>query len=129
MALTDVQIRKAKPNAKLAKLTDGGGLQLWIFPEGAKRWRLAYRFGGKQKLLAIGVYADVSLVEARAARENARKLLADGIDPGMAKRAARAAKATAAAGSMTGRWPTRWTVHSASASRSARLPPVVVSAT
>ena len=94
--LTDMQIRKAKAGPKLGKLSDGHGLQLWVYPDGAKRWRLAYVFAGKQKTLAIGVYDAVSLVEARAARDDARKLLADGIDPGMAKRAARAAKATAA---------------------------------
>lgn len=96
MPLTDIQIKKAKPGPKLVKLTDGGGLQLWIFPEGGKRWRVAYRFDGKQKLLALGVYPEVSLVEARAARDDARSLLADGVDPSMAKRASRAAKATAA---------------------------------
>jgi integrase len=95
MPLTDILIRKAKPGPKIIKMSDGGGLQLWLEPDGAKRWRLAYRFGGKQKTLALGVYPDVSLVEARAARDDARRLLADGIDPSIAKRAARAAKATA----------------------------------
>jgi hypothetical protein len=51
MALTDLEIRSAKPRAHLAKLSDGGGLQLWIMPDGAKRWRLAYRFDGKQSCL------------------------------------------------------------------------------
>ena len=72
MALTDMVIRTAKPGARVVKLSDGGGLQLWITPDGAKRWRLAYRFGGKQKVLAIGVYPAVSLKEAREARHAAQ---------------------------------------------------------
>ena len=55
MALTDMAVKQAKASEKVAKLSDGGGLQLWVFPDGAKRWRLAYRFDGKQKLLALGV--------------------------------------------------------------------------
>jgi integrase len=80
MPLTDLQIRRAA-SANLAKLSDGGGLQLWVFPDGAKRWRLAYRFDGKQRVLALGVYPEVCLREAREAREAARKLLAGGVDP------------------------------------------------
>jgi hypothetical protein len=79
MALTQLQITQAKPKAKLHKLGDGNGLRLWVFPDGAKRWRLAYRFKGKQKELAIGVYPEVGLKDAREAREAARKLLAAGI--------------------------------------------------
>jgi hypothetical protein len=55
MPLTDARCRSAQPGSKLQKLTDGGGLQLWLQPTEAKLWRFAYRFGGKQKLLAIGV--------------------------------------------------------------------------
>ena len=55
MTLTDLEIRSATPEARLKKFSDGGGLQLWLTPDGAKRWRLAYRFDGAQKLLAIGV--------------------------------------------------------------------------
>jgi len=55
MPLSDLQIRAFKPRDKIAKLSDGGGLQLWVTPDGAKRWRLGYRFEGKQKTLAIGV--------------------------------------------------------------------------
>lgn len=89
MPLTDIVIRKAKPGPKTIKMSDGGGLQLWLEPDGARRWRLAYRFGGKQKLLAVGVYPGVTLIEARASRDTARKLLADGVDPGAAKKAAK----------------------------------------
>ncbi len=56
MALTDIAIRKTKPRTKPFKLTDGGGLHLLVKPSGAKLWRLAYRFGGKQKTLALGAY-------------------------------------------------------------------------
>lgn len=56
MALTDLKIRTAKASGRVSKLSDGGGLQLWIEHDGGKRWRLAYRFGGKQKTLAMGVY-------------------------------------------------------------------------
>jgi len=65
MALTEMEVRNAKPGAKIAKLSDGGGLQLWISPDGAKRWRLAYRFNEAQKTLAIGVYPSVGLKDAR----------------------------------------------------------------
>jgi integrase len=93
MPLSDVEIRKAKPGEKIAKLSDGGGLQLWIMPDGSKYWRLAYRFGGKQKALAIGVYPAIGLKEARGARDAAKRLLAEGLDPTQTKRADRAAKA------------------------------------
>jgi hypothetical protein len=75
MALTDREIRKIEPGTALAKLSDGGGLQLWVTPDGAKRWRLAYRYNGKQKTLAIGVYPMISLRDARDARDDARRLL------------------------------------------------------
>jgi integrase len=97
MALTDIEIRKAKPSERLVKLSDGGGLQLWIMPDGAKRWRLAYRFGGGQKTLAIGVYPATGLREARDAREEAKRLLAVGTDPSLVKQLAKATKATASA--------------------------------
>jgi hypothetical protein len=97
MALTDMAIRTSKPGARLVKLSDGGGLQLWITPDGAKRWRLAYRFAGGQKTLAIGVYPATGLREARDAREEAKRLLAAGQEPSLAKRLAKAARATASA--------------------------------
>lgn len=97
MPLNDLEIRNAKPSDRLRKLSDGGGLQLWITPDGAKRWRLAYRFAGGQKLLAIGVYPAVGLKEARAARDEAKRLLADGQDPLAAKKIAKATRAQAVA--------------------------------
>src|SRR5688500_11694335 len=92
MKLTDVAVRKSKPGPKPFKVTDGGGLFLLVQPNGSKYWRLAYRFEGKQKLLALGVYPDVPLVLARERREEARKLLAAGVDPGENRKAAKAAK-------------------------------------
>ena len=79
--LKDVALRNAKPTAKPRKLSDGGGLHVLIQPTGGKLWRLAYRFAGKQKTLALGVYPMVSLEEARKRREEAKKLLAHSIDP------------------------------------------------
>ncbi len=73
--------KKTKATDKLQKLTDGGGLFLLVHPNGGKYWRMAYRFAGKQKTLAIGVYPDISLSEARDRREQARKLLANDADP------------------------------------------------
>jgi integrase len=92
MPLTDLAIKRSVPGPKIIKLSDGGGLQLWITPDGAKRWRLAYRFRGAQKTFAIGVYPEVGLRDARDAREGARKTLAHGEDPTQVKQAAKAAK-------------------------------------
>jgi integrase len=81
MPLTDARCRSHVAAAKLTKLSDGAGLQLWVQPTGARLWRLAYRFNGKQKLLALGVYPTVSLARARQARDEAKRLLAEGLDP------------------------------------------------
>jgi integrase len=93
MPLNDLAIRRAKPRSKIFKLSDGGGLQLWVMPDGAKRWRMAYRFGGAQRVLAIGVYPAVGLKEARQVREDARRSLAKGLDLSRAKRDAKAVRA------------------------------------
>ena len=85
--LKDVAVRKAKPSAKPRKLSDGGGLHLLIQPTGSKLWRLAYRFAGKQKTLALGIYPAVSLEEARRLQDEAKKLLARSIDPSMQRKA------------------------------------------
>lgn len=87
MALSDVKVRSAKPEAKAYKLTDGEGMVLLVHPNGSKYWRLRYRFGGKEKMLAQGKYPDVSLADARARRDEARKLLANGVDPSENKKA------------------------------------------
>ena len=85
MSLTDIKCRNAKPREKAYKLSDEKGLYLYIKPNGSKSWRLKYRFLGKEKSLSIGLYPDVSLSNARNVRDNARKQLADKIDPGLAK--------------------------------------------
>ena len=81
MPLTETAIRASKPKQKPLKLFDGGGLYLLINPQGSRLWRLKYRINGKEKLLAIGVYPDVTLKRAREKRDEARRLVADGIDP------------------------------------------------
>ena len=81
MPLTEAAIRAAKPGPKIVKLSDGGGLQLWITPDGAKRWRLAYRVDGAQKVLALGVYPATGLRDARDGRDAAKRRLAEGVDP------------------------------------------------
>lgn len=92
MPLTDTAIRNAKPAEKARKLFDGGGLYLEVAPSGGKWWRLKYRFAGKEKRLSLGVYPDVSLKDARDRRDEARKLLANEIDPSENRKAKRAAK-------------------------------------
>jgi len=79
MPLTDVSIKNAKPDSKPLKLFDGGGLFLLIAPTGSKWWRLKYRFAGKEKLLALGVYPEVGLSAARKKRDQAREKIAAGI--------------------------------------------------
>ncbi|MEL4203157.1 tyrosine-type recombinase/integrase [Plesiomonas shigelloides] len=86
MKLTIRQIDTIKPKDKAFKLSDGGGLYLLVNPSGSKYWRLKYRFAGKEKLLAIGVYPDISLAQARSRREEAKKLLLEGKDPGQEKK-------------------------------------------
>ncbi|MCU7876787.1 MAG: tyrosine-type recombinase/integrase [Candidatus Thiodiazotropha sp. (ex Lucinoma borealis)] len=93
MALTDTAVRNAKPKEKAYKLFDGGGLFLLVNPKGSRYWRLKYRFQGKEKLLALGVYPDVSLKTARDRRDTARTQIADGIDPGEVRKATKAAQA------------------------------------
>jgi len=92
MALSDVAIRKAKPCAKPAKLTDSGGLYLLLRPDGGKWWRLDYRrpITGKRNTLSLGTYPDVGLADARARRDAARKQVASGIDPGEHRKAEKA---------------------------------------
>ncbi|QCI64576.1 tyrosine-type recombinase/integrase [Phreatobacter stygius] len=86
MALTDVAIRNLKPGAKPKKLSDEKGLHVLVTPQGSKLWRLAYRFDGKQKQLAIGGYPEIGLKEAREKTEQARRLLRDGVDPSAKRR-------------------------------------------
>lgn len=98
MKLTVKGIQK-KPGKKPEKLFDGGGLYLLLNPNGSRWWRLKYRFGGKEKLLSLGVFPDVGLAAARDRRDEARRLLAAGIDPGTKRKAEKAAKIDQAANS------------------------------
>lgn len=84
---TELAFRTAKPREKPYKLSDGGGLYLLVQPHGSKLWRLAYRFGGEQKLLSFGAYPTVTLADARILRESAKKLLSQRQDPSVVKRA------------------------------------------
>ena len=92
MSLTDTTVRNAKPGEKTARIFDGGGLYLEVAPSGGKWWRLKYRHGGKEKRLSLGVYPDVSLKDARQRRDDARKLLANDIDPAENRKAVKAAR-------------------------------------
>ena len=95
MPLTDTSIRGLKPDVKPRKYFDGGGLFLYIPTSGSKLWRMAYRFEGKSKLLSFGEYPTVSLRDARERREDARRLLAKGVDPSEHKREAKQARISA----------------------------------
>lgn len=86
MSLTDIKCKAAQPKTKSYKLSDEKGLYLEITPSGSKYWRLKFRFAGKEKKLAFGVYPEVSLKEARDKREAARKQLQDGLDPSHEKK-------------------------------------------
>ena len=99
MALTDTTIKNAKPGNKPAKIFDERGLFLLVTPRGGKWWRLRYRFNDKEKLLSLGVYPDVGLKDARSRRDDARKLLANGIDPGEHRKITKAARVERAANS------------------------------
>jgi integrase len=91
--LTDTAVRNAKPKAKPYKLTDERGLYLLLAPSGGKLWRFKYRLMGREKLLSLGVYPDVSLARAREKRDEARRLVADGIDPSAKRKAEKMASA------------------------------------
>ena len=87
--LTDARIRKIKPEAKTKRYADEKGMYLEVTPSGGMYWRLKYRIDGKENRYSIGVYGEVSLAEARAKRDEARKLIAQGIDPNQAKKQAK----------------------------------------
>jgi len=99
MPLTDTVIRNAKPEKKAVKLFDDRGLYLEVSPAGGKWWRHKYRFEGKEKRLSLGVYPDVGLKEARKRRDDARSLLAGGVDPGEHRKAQKLARDGQAANS------------------------------
>lgn len=103
MALSNTKIESSHPNDKPFKLADEKGLFLLVNPNGSKYWRLRYRFNGKEKSLSIGIYPAVTLKEARAKRDDARKLLADGIDPSESRKVFKAQAAVEAASMATKR--------------------------
>jgi integrase len=92
MPLTDIEIRKAQPTGKPYRLYDAGGLYIEVAAKGRKLWRLKYRSSGKEKRLALGIYPDVSLADARKGRDSARTLLAQAVDPGEHKKLQKAAQ-------------------------------------
>ncbi|WP_458377854.1 tyrosine-type recombinase/integrase [Pseudomonas fluorescens] len=96
MALTDTAARTAKPREKLYRVADAAGLCLEVTPSGSKLWRFRYRFGGKAKMMGLGAYPTVTLAKARERREDARRLLANGIDPTAHKQAEKTAQSALA---------------------------------
>ena len=94
MSLTDSKVRAAKPAERPYKLFDGKGLYLLVAPTGGKLWRFKFKMHGREKLLALGQYPDVSLEKARKRRSDAREKVADGVDPAAQKRVAKAAAAS-----------------------------------
>lgn len=96
MPLSHFQLTNAKPATKPYKLSDGGGLHIIVKPSGSKLWRLKYRFLGKERLLSFGTFPLLSLAEARAKREEAKRLLASGVDPNVKKKLDRLAAENAA---------------------------------
>ncbi|MBU70580.1 integrase arm-type DNA-binding domain-containing protein, partial [Spongiibacter sp.] len=99
MALSDAKVRAAKPKDKRYKLTDEKSMFLLVAPNGSKYWQLKYRYDGKEKVYQIGTYPDIGLADARKARDEARSLIAKGVDPMAQKRAAKRSKAEAASNS------------------------------
>ena len=99
MALTDTAVKNAKSDGKTVKMFDERGLYLELSPSGGKWWRLKYRFDNKEKRLSLGVYPDVRLKNARERRDEARKLLANGIDPSENRKTQKAVHADRAANS------------------------------
>ncbi len=93
--LTDTRIKNAKPRTRPYKLGDGGWLYLLVKPSNAKLWRMAYRFHGREKLLALGAYPTVSLKEAREKRDDAREKLSKSFDPGEVRKLERLTQANA----------------------------------
>ena len=101
--LTDTQVRAAKPSASPRRMSDQHGLYLQVDPRGGRYWRFNYRFHGRQKTLALGVYPDVSLAKARRRLKEARELLADGTDP-----SARRKEASKTFEAVAREWHARW---------------------
>ena len=90
--LSEIKVRNAKPQESAYKLFDGGGLYLFVTPSGGKLWHFKYHFDNKEKKLTFGSYPEISLLDARQRRDDARKLLANGVDPGAVRKAQKQAK-------------------------------------
>jgi integrase len=111
MALTDVEIRRAKAREKAYRMSDGGGMYLWVTPAGGKLWRWAYAYEGKEKLMSLGKYPEVSLAMVRERHGQARRLLATGIDPMAQRKAEKTAERVAGENSfasVSARWLEHW---------------------
>ena len=111
MELTDTEIKKAKAKEKAYSMGDGGGLYLWVKPTGGKLWRWSYRFDGKEKLMSLGKYPDVSLAQARERHSEARKLFATGVDPMAQRKAEKTAEKAAIENSfqsVAAQWLQHW---------------------
>jgi len=109
--LTDTEIKRAKAAEKAYSMGDGGGLYLWVKPTGGKLWRWSYRYEGKEKLMSLGKYPDVSLAQARGRHSEARKLLATGVDPMAQRKAEKTAEKIAVENSfqsVTTQWLEHW---------------------
>ena len=105
--MTDIQIKRIKPNTKPYKVSDGGGLFLWVTPSGGKIWRWAYRHEGREKLMTFGKYPDVPVALARERHSEARKRLATGVDP-MTERKAEKAAVEDSFQSVASHWLEHW---------------------
>jgi integrase len=110
MALTDAEVKRAKGSEKAYRMSDSGGMYLWVTPAGGRLWRWAYVYAGKEKLMSIGRYPDVSLAIARERHSDARKLLASGVDP-MAERKAKKTASRLAVESSFASIASRWLEH------------------
>lgn len=111
MPLTDIKIKQAKPRERPYKISDERGLYLEVAPAGGKWWRLKYRIEGKEKRLSLGVYPDVGLALARERRDDARKLIANGIDPSANRKATKLVRAESNANSfeiVAREWFDKW---------------------
>ena len=95
MGLTQLAIVKAAASGKTVKLADGDGLHLLVKPGGTKLWRFRYRFGARENMLALGAFPTVTLAEAQSKRDDARKLLAKGVDPSVKRKLDKIATTTA----------------------------------
>jgi integrase len=102
MPLTDARIRAARATERPYRLADAGGLYMQVTPAGGRLWRLKYRWAGREKLLALGQYPAVTLVAARAGRDEAKRLIAAGVDPGAERRAEKVRRRQVAAHTFRG---------------------------